>query len=120
MIWPIIPGWIVHLYLKVPAAVNLWVNFPPLGIIELTNELSLAVTSWSKLSLLVQVTVVFTATVIDFGTNVVFCIQTSLGPGPDGVVLSDDFFVNPLSVKRKIDNIVTGLMLLNTSEIVSS
>ena len=84
---PVIDGCIVHLYVKVPGALNNLLNVS-LGLrVPLVNTPGVSlVTLWATTSLFVQVIVVPALTVIVDGVKAIPCMKTSFAPG-----ISDDF-----------------------------
>src|SRR5215470_19837810 len=64
---PTMFGWIVHLYVNVPAVENVWLNFPPGAMFPELNDPLSPVAVWAVESLFVQVTVPPTEIETGFG-----------------------------------------------------
>jgi hypothetical protein len=73
---PVISGWRMQSYAKVPTFVKVVVHLPPGETSPLSKDLSFAVTVWGSLPLLVNVTTVPTLTVREAGEKVLSRIST--------------------------------------------
>ena len=97
-----------------PADVNCRLNVEPAEMFPLLNRPSLLVTVCAVLSLFVHVIVVPAATVMLEGLKVLFCIQTSLAPGPVGAGVegagSEESFSQDVRLNRSKKKIVRMML----------